>query len=209
MKVVRFIHVYRSMTLNTINETKISEVGIKGYNKMINESVTKKDLVVYREMLPTDLNFCIHSWLESIRDDKHYRLISNIDFYEFMNDRIKKKIGVGRTIIACNPEDNNEIYGFANSNSFNSDKNIINFVFVKKDYRKARIATTMLGILFPLIGQCEINASEVRIPPDFKLADAMGIVVLKDGKPIYSINKSFAFLNNTMKKYLIRYNPFI
>lgn len=91
-----------------------------------------------------DASFIYSSWLRSYRDHSSYADFIPKEIYYKCQARVienlLKNCGVS---IACNPEDNEQIFGYVVYSPSNIGVSIIHYIYVKHPYRRLGIATTL------------------------------------------------------------------
>lgn len=93
--------------------------------------------------MKTDLDFLFNSWLKSYRHSNECNAMNNEVFFKRFGKIITKIIGDSVLIIACNPEDVDQIYGYMVYKNLD-DVFVLHYIYVKFPYRKLGIAKRML-----------------------------------------------------------------
>lgn len=86
----------------------------------------------------------LNSWLRSDRDNGRNRLMSQETYYDGFRGECVKKLDAGYVTVACNPEDEDQIYGWACSNG-----TALHYVYVKMTFRGNGIAGALVREAVP------------------------------------------------------------
>jgi hypothetical protein len=86
------------------------------------------------------LGFILNSWLKSYRTSDFGKNLSNEIYYENYNHVVREIFQSAETLLACNNEDPDQIYGHIVFNR----PNIIHYVYVKQFCRKLGIANALV-----------------------------------------------------------------
>lgn len=91
--------------------------------------------VILRNPVESDFNFIINSWLKSYRNSAFATHIPNDVYFHAHSKIIKKTLEIGRVVVICSAEDNEQIMGYlvyeGRDNLF-----IMHFCYVKYPYRR-------------------------------------------------------------------------
>lgn len=104
--------------------------------------------VKIRKAVPNDLDFITASWLNSSYDTQKRDLKKDI-FFPNHNRMIKERMPLLKCLVACNPEDEDQIYGYIVFNR----PNTLHFGYTKSTFRLYRVFTRLLveaGIQAPV-----------------------------------------------------------
>ena len=137
--------------------------------------------ILYRDARPTDANFVISSWLESYRSSDYAKHMPKSVYFDNYKHVVTKLLSNARVIIACNPEDWDQIFGYISFSDIVPHAPVLHYMYVKYPFRKMRIAEGM-----------------------FK---EMGRLTLPEG-PIICTHANSLF-DDKCKKYDLIYNPFL
>lgn len=107
----------------------------------------EKNEILLREGMESDANFVIDSWCGSYRHNIVFGAIPKDIYFKNYRKFTVKILGVSRLIVACNPEDKEQIYGYLVYRVI-GDMPVLSYMFVKQAFRKFGIATMMLNV-FP------------------------------------------------------------
>jgi GNAT superfamily N-acetyltransferase len=113
--------------------------------------MTNADIRV-RPMAKADESFIYHSWLKSYRDSPTVRSIPNTIYFARHHDIIERLFNDPATVvnIACNPEDENQIYGYIVGGKWtgvDASGPVIHWIYVKHPFRGAGIGGTLEKLL--------------------------------------------------------------
>lgn len=91
-----------------------------------------------------DLAFVLNSWLKSARSVGPAKLMTNETYYGGFRDECVRKLDDGYVLVACNPEDEDQIYGWiAASNG------VIHYLYVKLPFRNYGIGKALVRECVP------------------------------------------------------------
>lgn len=110
--------------------------------------MTEKLDIKIRKAVPTDLDFITASWLNSHHETQKRDLKKDI-YYTNHNRMIKERMPFMKCLVACNPEDENQIYGYLVFNN----PNTLHFAYTKSYFRKLGVFKNLLseaGIQIPV-----------------------------------------------------------
>ena len=106
-------------------------------------------LRVYR---PSDRKFILASWFSSHHHEVENRF-TDFNTYKIMaNVFFRHMLATNGVIIACNPEDEDQIYGWVCGAYYGNDDLVLHWIYVKHAYRMAgvgRLLVETISILFP------------------------------------------------------------
>lgn len=91
-----------------------------------------------------DLNFILNSWLKSYRNSPFAAKMINKVYFTNHQKLIKNLLANNLITIACNPQDEEQIFGYTVFNYMPADVLLIHYMYVKHTYRKFGIAKEML-----------------------------------------------------------------
>lgn len=104
---------------------------------------------------PTDLPFILNSFTESYKDSK-YNPIYGMAYFYYFRLLLNKLISKSLITIICNPDDINQIYGYA-IYQIKDDKLIIHWIYIKYTFRKLGLAKYLYNILLNMVKDKEIT----------------------------------------------------
>lgn len=99
--------------------------------------------VFLRPPNPNDLNFIYSSWLKSYNDDNYYNPIKGPAYFGYQKLLINKLLNQSIVTIACNPEDNEQIFGYT-VYEIGLDNLIIHYCYVKYNFRRLGVCRSMV-----------------------------------------------------------------
>lgn len=103
-------------------------------------STTYVPAVVYRAPTPADTSFIFNSWLKSFRSNSEWARAMPpaiyFDNHKRVVDRLLKECGV---LVAANPEDPEQIFGYAVYQATAGNVTILHWLYVKHTYRRLGI----------------------------------------------------------------------
>jgi hypothetical protein len=116
--------------------------------------VTDNPLYILRKAAADDFPLFYNSWLKSYRDAPPAKTIPNKIYYESHHRVIENVFGspVCKLSVACNPEDPNQIYGYAVGELPTPKTLVIHWVYCKHPFRGNGIARDLVKsfMLYPL-----------------------------------------------------------
>ncbi len=107
-----------------------------------------------RDATPSDLPFILSSWLRRYRDAINVKLVTDRVYYEKQHQvisRILQTPGL-KAVIACDPTDDNFIYGWCVGEQLADNWMMLHFVYVKHKFRRFTVATKLLE---KVVGTCD------------------------------------------------------
>lgn len=118
----------------------------------------KNNEVAYRLLDPNEHNFVFHSFLKSYRDSPMVRGVPNTIYFKKQHDLIETFLidPRSRAIVACNPQDPEQVYGYILAQSLPSDNGdllVVHWVYVKQPFRNLGIAKALFEKLNKLPAQ--------------------------------------------------------
>lgn len=105
--------------------------------------------VQYRAPNQEDVNFIFNSWLKSNRHAKNIFDVPNPVYFSQHHVLVEGLLKRSNVIIACNPIDSAQIYGFISYETI-EDSPVVHYVYVKEAFRK-------LGLCKMLIKRANID----------------------------------------------------
>lgn len=104
--------------------------------------------ILLRGPNPKDSSFLLDSWIREERDKFPNNLVDKAIFYEHYKEIVKVLISKSMVLLAVNPEDTDQIYGYLVFEK-NFEIPIIHFLYVKLVFRENGIATQLIKSIFP------------------------------------------------------------
>lgn len=145
-----------------------------------------------------DKEFILNSWLKSNRNSDLTNYINNNLYYNYYDKLVKNCLMRSQATIACNPEDENHVYGYLVYELL-GDIFIINYVYVKKTFRELGVAKQMLTAVYPEFGQVESFITHI---------DKTLSVIKEDKVTKEPIIKKTSWFIKKRDDYKLVYNPF-
>lgn len=135
--------------------------------------------ILLRAPKAEDINFIYSSWLKSYRNSEDASRMSNEVYYGHHKKVIEQLLQTSNAVIACNPADPDQVYGYTIFQVVNGVM-VIHYTYTKFTFRKLGIAKEMIHANFPTLGT----------------------------EPIVVTHANRVF-DNVKEKYLLVYNPYI
>ena len=110
--------------------------------------------IMMREAELSDLDFVMDTVSKSLRNSPMFKLCSNDVFYEGFKEHIEPLIMESQIVVACNPEDPSQIYGYVSyykTGSHNTGKIVsttVNYMYIKQVYRGMTIGSQLLNVIW-------------------------------------------------------------
>lgn len=130
--------------------------------------MTNKQLPIsLRPATSEDVSFIFSSWLKSYRGSPFARNVANEIYFNEHHLLIEKLVRENEVIIACNNEDENQIYGYIVAGKTESIFTL-HYIYVKHNFRS-------MGIGAALLNHFEHDASVASIYTHYtRLCDKLG-----------------------------------
>jgi ribosomal protein S18 acetylase RimI-like enzyme len=96
-----------------------------------------------RPLTEEDHPFLYNSWLKSYRFSLFAERITNTIYFEDHHKLIEKIINNSKTLIACNPSDPSQLYGYIVAGE-EEGVLVVHFLYVKHTFRNMGIGKTLL-----------------------------------------------------------------
>ena len=91
-----------------------------------------------------DLPFIFNSWLRSYKTSHFAKNIESTIYYSEQHKVIEKLLQSYDTIVACDPNDSSQIYGFINA-GYTDNFFTLNYIYVKHTFRHMGIGKSLLN----------------------------------------------------------------
>lgn len=104
--------------------------------------------VTVRQMLPTDVNYIIDSWAQSYRHSPDMLAVDDNLYKVEIRNRVYREIAANKVFIACDPQNEETIYGwicFAQPKSF-GHLPVVSYVYVKRDHWLRGIGSSLVDL---------------------------------------------------------------
>lgn len=106
--------------------------------------------ILLRQMRESDLNFIVHSWVNKTRYLKENNEIDHTSFFSFQRSLIKKILPMSETIVICNKDEPDHIFGFCVYRKL-ADYPVLSMLYVKDAYRNLGLENLLVeSILKPV-----------------------------------------------------------
>lgn len=105
-----------------------------------------------REVTEADIGFVFNSWLKSYRYSFFAKIVPNSVYFSGHHKLMENLIHKGKLLIACNPEDPSQIYGYICAEHV-QDILVVHYIYVKQTYR-------MLGVGKALLNQFDFDPTK-------------------------------------------------
>ena len=102
-----------------------------------------KESVRLRTLIDDDLPFLFSSWLKSYRSSHFAEKITNTIYFEDHHKVIERIIKNSKVLIACNPADPSQLYGYSVATE-EGGVLVLHFLYVKHTFRNMGIGKTLL-----------------------------------------------------------------
>ena len=102
-----------------------------------------KESVRLRTLIDDDLPFLFSSWLKSYRSSHFAEKITNTIYFEDHHKVIERIIKNSKVLIACNPADPSQLYGYSVATE-EGGVLVLHFLYVKHTFRNMGIGNTLL-----------------------------------------------------------------
>src|SRR6056297_1572859 len=93
-----------------------------------------------------DVHFILNSWLKSFRNSQFAKGISSTVYFTEHHKVLRKLLKRSTILVACNPEDQNQIYGYLVLEKVDGVL-CIHFAYTKQVFRKLGIQRQLLGLV--------------------------------------------------------------
>lgn len=102
--------------------------------------MTQSIPLIFRERNADDRNFIIASWMRGFRNASSWAHKIPSEVYSIRHEQlVKRLLNDSHSIVACSPDDPNQIFGFAIYQPSIESVSIIHWIYVKQMYRKLGI----------------------------------------------------------------------
>lgn len=101
----------------------------------------------FRASAPTDRNFILKSWNKTYRGEAINSHMSSELYYQQSNSMFSNILDKYGAIIACNPDNPDQIYGFAVAAYLPDDEWVLFWIQVKSIYTRLGIGTALFNFI--------------------------------------------------------------
>ncbi len=114
--------------------------------------------VAIRDCGPADLNFIAANWARSTRPLEPFSSWSDEEFRRHMRRMMDWLVSdaAAIAIAACNPEEPTQLYGVLVGGLDGTDRYVLHLLYVRKPWRRQRMASRLLRVAFPRVGELPI-----------------------------------------------------
>lgn len=98
----------------------------------------------FREARPTDRGFIFKSWLERHKTSPTHRAVPSDLYYACQQAVIKAALRESHVIVACNPDIEDQIFGFVVCQGSLAEVCVVHWIHVKQSFRKFGIGSALL-----------------------------------------------------------------
>jgi ribosomal protein S18 acetylase RimI-like enzyme len=106
--------------------------------------MSQKAPVQIRPAIAEDAPFIFNSWLKSYRSSHFARYIVNTVYFTEHHKIIEKLIKENKVLVACNPEDPTQLYGYICAGTVEGFF-VCHYIYVKHTYRNMGIGKALLN----------------------------------------------------------------
>jgi hypothetical protein len=99
----------------------------------------------FRSASATDRNLILKSWLKTWRDEQQH--LSNDSYYRQANQLFNTILDRFPAVVACNPEDPDQVYAFAVAAYINNEEWVCFWLQTKSLYSKLGIGTALFNFI--------------------------------------------------------------
>jgi len=111
-----------------------------------------KAQVSIRPASEADIGFIFNSWLKSYKQSSFAKYVPNPVYFDHHHKAIELLLKRSKVLVACNPADNNQIYGYLVHETV-QETSVVHYCYTKEAFRK-------MGIL-------QLLLSEAKLPEAF------------------------------------------
>lgn len=97
-----------------------------------------------RAPMKDDSAFIYNSWLKSYRNSDFAKSQCNTVYYDNHKEVLTALLTRSLVVVACNPGDENHVFGYLVYEELAGNNTIVHYVYVKHTYRRSGIAKQML-----------------------------------------------------------------
>jgi GNAT superfamily N-acetyltransferase len=108
-------------------------------------------VIPIRPARDSDRNYIVKSWVRSMSGQFPYSRMSAKGVNKYAK-RVSALLDTGVTVVACDPENDDVVYGFACGESgeyLGVESPTLHFVWVRKPFRRNGIGTSLVRTIFP------------------------------------------------------------
>lgn len=105
--------------------------------------MSKQLNILIRPATADDANFILNSWLRSARHSQSLSQIPKEVYFSQHHKVVERLLKSAKTLVACNPQDPTQIYGFA-CGEMRESVFVLHYCYIKQIFRKLGAATQLL-----------------------------------------------------------------
>jgi len=98
-----------------------------------------------RSPQPSDRQYLFNSWLTSLRFNKPFNSLEKYWYFAAGTALLSRILFDSQMLVGSNPSNSDQIFGYV---VFNRDNRALHFIYVKKNFRRAKIATRLMEAAF-------------------------------------------------------------
>lgn len=117
--------------------------------KKLTENTEPEMPLMTRRAKPTDVSFIIDAWLHQYRTTRMVAPVTKEIYFRWFRKRIIKILKNSEILIACNPEDEDQIFSYAVYRHI-GDVGILSWIYTKNTFRNLGIATSLFKQIAPI-----------------------------------------------------------
>ena len=131
------------------------------------------NIVTFRPIqTQSDEAFLYNAWLKSYKDSPWGKPLINDIFYTNHKEIVKKLLSTSDVLLAVNPQNPDQIYGFAVLEK-SPKVSLIHYVYVKYNFRKLGLARKLVEAMEPDTGKLKFVT---HVPRDIAILKKFGMV---------------------------------
>lgn len=135
--------------------------------------LTHSPKILLREANEQDVGFIFNSWLKSFRGAPYNKTIVNSVFFTEHHKVIERILKTSSVIIACNPEDPSQMYGWICAETIDNVF-CMHFLYVKHSFRNLGLARILFNAFTHESGEAGIYTHYTRASD--KLCEKFGLI---------------------------------
>lgn len=101
--------------------------------------------ITIRDPEPDDRHYLFHSWITSLRYNKPFSQLERYWYKTATTSLIARLLVDSHMLVAVNPANEKQIFGYV---VYNSASRALHFIYVKKSFREAKVATRLMERAF-------------------------------------------------------------
>jgi len=109
-----------------------------------------------------DISFIFNSWLKSYRNSLFAKSVSNTIYFSEHHKIVEKLAKTSEIIIACNPDDPEQIYGYACAEKIDGIF-CLHYIYVKQPFRRLGVGNFLLNAFDRDISEPAVHTHQTKI----------------------------------------------